>query len=311
MVRPTIFVAALVAAGLLPGGAWANQPPSGYVDDSTCGDCHTERWEEFKSSSHAFFGDKRSPAAKHSCQSCHGPGEAHVDEGGGAGVGGMMDFTKAPAKTVNETCLSCHDKGKLALFQGSQHESRGVSCLSCHSIHGGNPKNTKFATQTETCTQCHKSLKSDMQRFSHHPIKEGRMQCSDCHNPHGSVGEKLIDDVSVNDKCLSCHAEHRGPFVWEHAPVTENCLSCHKAHGSSHAKLLQTRMPYLCQRCHGAQRHPSTLYAINPASRTGVAANLQVPLRLLGGRGGPGTPCIGCHSQVHGSNHPSGKAYLR
>ena len=305
VVKSTIVLAAtILVAGLLPGGGWAAEGQSGYVDDATCGDCHDKQWESFKSNSHAFFGDSRSPAAKHSCQSCHGPGEEHVNEGGGVGVGGMVDLSKASPAKVTATCLSCHDKGKLAMFKGSQHDSRNVTCTNCHSIHSGNPKNTKFPSQTETCTQCHKIMKSELQRYSHHPIKEGRMQCSDCHNPHGSVGEKLIDDISVNDKCMSCHAEYRGPFVWEHGPVTESCLACHKSHGSSHAKLLKTRLPFLCQRCHGSSRHPGTLYAPDQAVP-------GAPLNTITGRGGPGMPCIGCHSQIHGSNHPSGKAYVR
>ena len=64
----------------------------------------------------------------------------------------------------------------------------------------------------------------------------------------------------VNELCLQCHTEKRGPFLWEHAPVRENCLNCHNPHGSNHDKLLVAKQPYLCQRCHMNTRHPGTFY---------------------------------------------------
>ncbi len=79
-----------------------------------------------------------------------------------------------------------------------------------------------------------------MLRSSHMPMREGKIVCTDCHNPHGSYSEKLLRANSVNENCYTCHAEKRGPFLWEHAPVRENCLNCHDPHGSINEYLLKS-----------------------------------------------------------------------
>ena len=45
------------------------------------------------------------------------------------------------------------------------------------------------------------------------PLREGKIVCSDCHNPHGTVTEAMLRDDSINDTCYKCHAEKRGPFL--------------------------------------------------------------------------------------------------
>jgi DmsE family decaheme c-type cytochrome len=92
--------------------------------------------------------------------------------------------------------------------------------------------------------------------------------------------------------------DKRGPFLWEHPPVREDCLNCHEPHGSNNDKMLVTKRPFLCQRCHIATRHPSTLYDLPDLS----ASNRT---RIVD-RG-----CVNCHTQIHGSNHPSGETLLR
>jgi DmsE family decaheme c-type cytochrome len=137
-------------------------------------------------------------------------------------------------------------------------------------------------------------------RTSHHPVREGRIACADCHDPHDSTKPKMVSAEYVNEKCLTCHAEKRGPFLWEHAPVRESCLNCHDPHGSNHDKLLVAKLPYLCQRCHLNTRHPGTLYdfrntiaGTNPSNRAVEHA------------------CRNCHQNIHGSNAPSGPYFGR
>ena len=134
---------------------------------------------------------------------------------------------------------------------------------------------------------------------SHHPIREGKVVCSNCHNPHGSFGPSLLAKATVNETCYQCHAEKRGPFLWEHAPVREDCLNCHTPHGATNPRLLKVRAPWLCQTCHLAQFHPSTLYQGVDIPPFGADQHL-----LAKG-------CLNCHAVIHGSNHPSGIRFLR
>jgi DmsE family decaheme c-type cytochrome len=156
-------------------------------------------------------------------------------------------------------------------------------------------------TETQTCAACHRTQVAKTERaVAHMPVREGKMSCSSCHNPHGSVSnvKALKVGSSVVESCTSCHTEMRGPVLWEHAPVRENCATCHDPHGSSNDRMLNVRMPMLCQRCHVATRHPASIYD-NAAITTNKSNRMF------------GRSCVNCHSNVHGSNHPSGQFYMR
>jgi DmsE family decaheme c-type cytochrome len=134
----------------------------------------------------------------------------------------------------------------------------------------------------------------------HHPVEGKLMGCTGCHRPHGSANEDSLLRATVNDTCYSCHAEKRGPFLWEHPPVAEDCANCHEPHGSSQPALLTLRAPLLCQQCHSQAGHPSL--ALGPEGLPGAG---QPSSYLVAGS------CLNCHAQVHGSNHPSGSRLTR
>jgi len=205
-------------------------------------------------------------------------------------------------REINEQCLSCHMMGEAAQWEGSQHDARQVSCVTCHSIHTPKSKGgqLKAVGQIETCEQCHRPEVQKIRRTSHMPVEEGHLGCSSCHNPHGASNEKLLRvGQTVNGACESCHADKRGPYLWEHAPVVENCTTCHDAHGSTNDRMLVAKEPFLCQRCHVTAQHPPTVYDCFGLAN-GTNSN-----RL------DGRSCAACHQNIHGSNAPSGKAFLR
>jgi len=229
------------------------------------------------------------------CEACHGPGSEHVE--GGGDVTRIFRFGKdSPASVAekNDRCLQCHESGARSYWEGSVHQSRNLACVNCHTVMTEVSPERLLVKETvaEVCYQCHLLRNAQSQLSSHMPVREGKVGCNNCHNPHGSATPKLLVASSVNEVCYGCHAERRGPFLWEHAPVTETCMNCHEAHGSINDNLLKVRQPRLCQRCHIEARHPTTPQG--PTAR--FAFNRS---------------CTNCHSQIHGSNHPSGVRFHR
>jgi DmsE family decaheme c-type cytochrome len=314
--------ALILALGLAPGTAAAQKPAASGIE--TCKNCHADYVESYLAHKHGQTGNLKGP----DCQTCHGNAAEHVKAGGGKGVGGILGFNNkgVAADRKSSVCLSCHESNRhLAFWSAGKHKKNDVACSDCHSLHGTpgagssialnkpNPSVTPYQTtsrqlQYETCTSCHRQIRSQLLKPSHHPIIEGRITCNDCHNPHGALSQAMVKAESIPQLCTSCHAEKRGPFIWGHPPVEENCLTCHNSHGSNHARLLAEKAPNVCQDCHDAARHPGTVYDARGGWRPVAPQTAPAPNTRLIARG-----CVNCHFQVHGSNAPAmrGKFFLR
>jgi DmsE family decaheme c-type cytochrome len=208
--------------------------------------------------------------------------------------------------------MTCHKTGLRMHWSGSEHESRDLSCANCHTSHAARDPVLAKVTQPDVCYACHKTQRAQTHRISTHPILAGQMTCSDCHNPHGSTGPKLLVKNSVNETCYTCHAEKRGPFLWEHAPVVDDCTNCHTPHGSTNAPLLKARAPWLCQECHSGDHGAAINSGANLPNGAATTINGLQPL----GNRSPRTQlnaraCLNCHVLVHGSNHPAGAKFQR
>lgn len=280
---------------------------SQYVGSEACRVCHQSQYLKFKTSKMGkiVLDSPRTALESKGCEVCHGPGLAHVESRGDRQT--ILRFgngSHISKETQEGQCLQCHEKGMRMFWKGSTHESRGLTCTTCHQIMQDSvapgrfteplTENRKFikTTKMEVCFECHQLRRAQLQRSSHMPFREGKVTCTNCHNPHGSPNPKLLIASTVNETCYTCHAERRGPFLWEHPPVMESCLNCHEAHGSTNPQLLKVRTPRLCQRCHIETRHPTTPQLASA--------------RFVFNRG-----CTNCHSQIHGSNHPSGARFHR
>jgi predicted CXXCH cytochrome family protein len=185
--------------------------------------------------------------------------------------------------TVDIGCESCHGPGSLHV------ESGGELAGTIHK-----PGNSAAA-----CFQCHIELQGVFHLASAHPVADGRMTCTDCHDPH--KGSAIMGGGTAlhaeNDSCFTCHSAQRGPHAFEHEAMRDGCTVCHDVHGSVNPKLLKARGSNLCLQCH-------------MVDRTGTTAT-GAPIVMIGGRDhaaflARGSCWVaGCHEAVHGSNASS------
>ncbi|HLA35620.1 MAG TPA: DmsE family decaheme c-type cytochrome, partial [Rhodocyclaceae bacterium] len=209
--------------------------------DAKCTGCHDEADEptgaatmlelnpqvlSIGKTKHGATADSRTPT----CIDCHGESEKHLNHKGSDKPPkvdrSFRKNTTASADARSDTCLTCHGKDSpRSHWVGSAHQTRDVSCNACHQVHAAKDKVRDKLTQPAVCFACHKEQRAQASKPSHHPILEGKVACSDCHNSHGSVGPKLMKHDSTNETCYSCHMEKRGPFVQNHEPVNDDCAT--------------------------------------------------------------------------------------
>jgi predicted CXXCH cytochrome family protein len=299
-------------------------PANEFAGAERCSNCHKEVAVEYEKTSHSklVFPGKD---YIHGCETCHGPAKAHADavqaaHGDDAATAKALkehpvfSFQGAPEESAAR-CLTCHTTSKQQeFFEHSEHAGHGISCNQCHTAHlvgelkdrsKGDlgytqgyffqlprlPDETRWLhnsllkqAEPALCSACHQTIQAQFALPNHHRVPEGLMKCSDCHNPHGTQNMASLNRPG-SETCVNCHAEKRGPFVYEHPAVkVEGCVTCHNPHGSTNRMLLVRREGrQLCLQCH-----------------TGYHAQKGVPHSRLGFQ--TSGECIRCHVTVHGSN---------
>jgi predicted CXXCH cytochrome family protein len=287
-----------------PLNLFAQAKPEDFIGDKECARCHRPFAESFSRSPHALYvRDPKLPLDKRGCEACHGPGEIHLVEV--KDLTKVVSFGKAPPKAIALACLRCHaDTMRLSQWHRTSHAQADVACTDCHQIHRDEGRGTRdekkpdsnfvlrplFVTAPEPkrllkgdegtlCGSCHRQQVAEFRLNFHHPIPEGRMVCSDCHDVHPSKATRKKVQV-VKAMCVTCHADKVGPFAFEHDPVAgwtgDGCTECHRPHGSHNPRLLKAFSRGLCNQCHTDK----------------------------GNNHYPGRSCweAGCHVAVHGSN---------
>ena len=277
-----------------------------YVGTDNCvAKCHRHEKiaDDFK---HSVHGEQIKPAdglPLVNCESCHGPGSLAIEKIGDSveendaknvkcDTSTFLDIMKLPPQAQSLICLKCHSTvstPNLTHWNASTHALNDVSCFDCHKLHQGPQQKVSHEQMAELCFSCHPEIKAENNLFSHHPMREKKMACTDCHNPHGSTQEKLLLGSTPKETCTRCHMEKQGPFAFEHGDVTENCMNCHTPHGSVNNNLLTAAMPFLCLQCHGG-------HVLRNNDDVGPAPGIK---GLFLNR------CTDCHSQVHGTDIPS------
>lgn len=144
---------------------WASLPLQ-YADHAICGDCHHAKYNSWEKAKHSTV----------SCESCHGPGVAHVDKG-----------TDLVVDTSRESCGLCHAKVLARLKDFPQVDLRE---------HGGK----------ETCITCHNPHAPQITGPSKIPhTLEERTDCLLCHKDGGIKPFPLDHEGRSQNTCLNCH----------------------------------------------------------------------------------------------------------
>lgn len=293
----------LLLAGI-SRSAMGEESPGSYPSYSdlggqACLDCHdSPAVTGILQGPHFIAADPRSASANHACEACHGPSAEHAQYPLEISSMNFDSRNDLVIESQSEVCLTCH-QGDHVNWENSTHAAEDVGCHSCHSVHATHDTVLDRLTEIRVCETCHLKEKIEVNKPYRHPVREGAVVCSDCHDPHGSNGPVELVMPTVNETCFLCHAEKRGPFVNEHEPVVDDCSNCHTPHGSNHEGLLMVAQPFLCQQCHGDHAH--ALEAYDFEDLPGGSGNRQI--RVVG------QSCANCHSEVHGSNRPGARSF--
>ena len=300
-------------SGLVSGQAGAPADITKLTGVEACQHCHHSAVEQVSKTAHADTSQLHAAAelAKAStatnCDGCHGSSKAHAD----AELAAERNDSKDPeakklifdfgAKTttpemINKQCLTCHASGPAHLnVSNSFHRQNQVSCVNCHSAHHAATQDKLLVkAQPDLCYTCHLQQKSQFNMPFRHRVNEGLIQCTDCHNQHGTGGawessngltRQVRTSASGDFVCFKCHADKQGPFVFEHTAVkTEGCAACHIPHGGANPHMLKySNVGLLCLSCHTA-----SAFGHAPLMDPQMATNQNA--------------CPLCHTQIHGSN---------
>ena len=271
-----------------PAKANANE----YLGEEKCLECHEDQ-KAYHGTPHGRARNPRTPAAKNTLR------ELPRSWPGARGRGRRRTKIKDPKtlapREVGETCTD------LPQPQRSQRLGRRQARLAQH-LMPDLPQRARaeIARRPAQDRERHGNLRAVPRTrgeqgapvVAHAGARRDKMECTTCHNPHGSQNVKMLrEGNSINEACATCHAEKRGPFLWEHAAGRENCVTCHDPHGSNNERMLVAKLPMLCQRCHVSSRHPATIYD-----------NTQV--NVTRATGSSGAPASTATQMIHGSNHP-------
>lgn len=248
------------------------------VGADQCAQCHADLFKTYRRTQHSLRDVE--------CEQCHGAGSLHLAAGGYSkeSKDKIVSFKDRTPEEANGACLSCHAKSDYVRnWFSSAHQAQDIKCADCHTIHSqvqaeGRPPAFRRA-QNQKCLSCHRKQEAQADLPYHHPIREGKISCADCHDPHGGSSGNHLNAANGNELCLSCHAEYQGPFSFQHPPVTEDCQKCHSPHGSPNQNLLTLSQPALCLQCHSAHHNGASLPLVDR--------------------------CTNCHNAIHGSDIPS------
>ncbi|MBL6614896.1 MAG: hypothetical protein ISP45_12860 [Reyranella sp.] len=228
-----------------PPGHWLHWTGRGQNANTMCIGCHTTGFEKRYDAASDTFASRWSEINV-SCQSCHGPGTAHVawarnrSPAGATGprYGLAVDFARLDPPAKVETCAICHsrrsqltgtfDAGKPFMDQFQPADLRAglyhADGQQDDEVYAyGSFRQSRMYRLGVTCTDCHDAHSSRLKA-------EGNGVCTQCHSPTGDrrfpTAARLFDDPSHHHhdpggegaQCTSCHMPAKNYMVVHSRP---------------------------------------------------------------------------------------------
>lgn len=253
--------------------------PAGWVGRAVCASCHEDVVKAFGEGPHGrAMALTRKVVLEQACESCHGPGASHAEDPSSANIRGRGTAPEEMAAS----CRQCHAwPASGQELRTPSHARAGISCLSCHQSghQAAKAEHLLRAPEEQVCGSCHPKERSEFSLPFAHRQGRSAVPCSTCHGVHQQLFGDLGTPQDPQKRCVSCHGEKAGPFLYPHpAGEAGGCVRCHEAHGSPNRQLLARPEPlWLCLECHAQ---------VPPSHNLSNASCRQ---------------CVSCHAAIHGS----------
>jgi hypothetical protein len=193
-----------------------------------CFGCHTTA----STTTEKFDASHLTPGVQ--CESCHGPGAAHVAAMKAGkierGRHAILNPQRLDAVASVDFCGACHRTWTDVILTQSSQSQNAMSQNGASQ----NVMNVRFQPYRLEDSQCWRKSPSDQ-----------RLACTACHNPH----EQLVQDLpSYDAKCLSCHTQ---------SPTTPNKTQSQQARAIATCPVRKSN----CVSCHMPQIEVPTVHA--------------------------------------------------
>lgn len=190
-------------------------------------------------------------AANDVCLQCHTQGKPiknpnagqHYDWPVGFHVGlDLKNFWTLEEHHLGETTFTHYAEGTAKKnrmqsndFVDSLMYRRGVTCFSCHDVHGTNHNADLIKPAQQLCLTCHSPnspngpRSATVEEHTHHPAGSRGSQCVECHMPKI---EQTIADVNVRSHSFKFIT----PSMTEQYKIPNPCTLCHTTQTNQWAK---------------------------------------------------------------------------
>ncbi|MAG93036.1 MAG: cytochrome C [Planctomycetaceae bacterium] len=192
------------------------------------------------------------------CESCHGPGKAHVEE---PLVTNIVNPSRLSRDRSIEVCLSCHQAGKPAGTEFAWPVGYQPGMELAEFWTGFEPEAGEQTAEFWHNGTAHKN-RVQGNTFLQSTMYESGMQCSDCHDSHGSRHASMtVKSAETNALCLTCHAPGKISGL-EYKTISEHT---HHAPESAGSRCIECHMPKIGKNSVMGESRDHTFKFISPA----------------------------------------------